>query len=123
MTDKVKIECSKCHTDLTLIAQSEASHTPCPNCGSFDRTIHDHVALSVEVLEGLHIKQKDPERKRPVREVKFGEFVGRNGKVVKKLRIIDRVQHRYREYVEGLDGTVIRDVDEDLREHRPSRQG
>lgn len=95
---------------------------PCP-CGESRRGYTRVVSSSIPCDVGLQIVQERPgfrsgRKRRPVLEAERGWGIGRDGIRRFKERVLDRINRRYREHVELEDGTVVRDLDEDLRGHR-----
>ena len=114
--------CSDCSADLSAIDDAGDVRKPCPNCGSTNRTFRVLVEGTLDLYSSLNTKQKRPGHQRPIREGLTRHGPGGDGKVVRVVRSIDRLSHRYTERVEMPDGTVVVDKDEDLRQHRDSSQ-
>jgi hypothetical protein len=110
-------ECAGCGYEFQAIEP----HVACPNCCAEQRKIMVSVGGVVGIRGALKWRQRRHHATSPkgktVLQGEDGWGVGGDGRPRKKLRIIDRLLHRYRERVELDDGTVVRDVDEDLREH------
>jgi uncharacterized OB-fold protein len=60
----------------------------CPNCGSRSRLIE--VLDSVKVLARVRVREKAKGYSKFKREFLCGEKIGRNGKLARELRIIDK---------------------------------
>jgi len=97
---------------------------PCPICGSMRKDVRVGASGSVTPRGRLKTKQKRPGfrgssgRRRAVSEGVFGDERSADGSWVHKEWYINREQDLYRELVVAEDGTVLRDVEEPLSEHR-----
>jgi hypothetical protein len=95
----------------------------CPKCGSGDRliivedTIHVHEMIGVkEKVKGYHKFQ---------RSSRSGEKVGKNGKIARETRTIDKKTGRYYHRIEVQnekgEWVTTHEEDEPLEEHRQNR--
>lgn len=116
MTGEVK--CSKCDCDLSSVHDEDEERAPCPQCGSTARAFSVHLSGVMTVFSSLGAKHRRPGFKRPIMEMFSGKRRGRDGRIVNRDAVIDRLAHRYRERVTTEDGEVIVDKDEGLRQHR-----
>lgn len=77
------------------------------------------MTANVDVHGRVAFKGRRDGKKRPFIEGKWGDDLHRLSGVWNRLRrVIDRENDRYVEKIEAPDGTVLRDVDEPLPEHR-----
>jgi Zn ribbon nucleic-acid-binding protein len=115
------IVCSNCGATLTGALSSEdlAERKTCANCGSSSRSYHEFIAESVMVRDGLGMKAKRPDKKRPHIETKDGPEHSRSrDKLVHRVQIFDRDNDRYVERVTDYEsGEVIRKCEELLSKH------
>ena len=112
------IQCSGCDAILLEPFQVE-SRDPCPECGSTNRKFSMDAADRLWLGEMLGMKQKRPGEKRPILETKCGDSLFRKTNEWHKLvRVIDRHNDRYYEFITNEEGEVLRHVEEPLSEHR-----
>ena len=94
--------CSSCHNALstnTLLAA-------CPKCGSFSKILNSINVAGVEIFPCVDLKVKNPRyqgRRKYIREVKSIAENSVDGRLVRKDRLIDRGNNRYREKVTAVD--------------------
>ncbi|MEX2158287.1 MAG: hypothetical protein WEB04_02705 [Dehalococcoidia bacterium] len=69
----------------------------------------------------MNIDEKRAGEKKWSEQTRQGVIAGGDGTIVRKSRRIDRINDKYQEHVEALDGRVIVHKDEKLSEHRTTR--
>ncbi len=104
-------------------AVNGGDHQPCPSCGDLGREIAVVHTEGLEIHDGYSLRKEDPSRsrKKRVRMESFSklEVFHREGRLVRKERLIDRDADRYREMVvDPVTGEVIHHTDEPLSNHR-----
>ncbi|MCA9216800.1 MAG: DUF2934 domain-containing protein [Planctomycetales bacterium] len=111
------IRCRGCDSVLIEPLQAEVRE-PCPECGATNREFILDAANKLFFHELLGMKQKRAGEKKPILETKNGDSLFRKtGEWHKLVRIIDRANDRYYEFITNADGEVVRHVDEPLSEH------
>lgn len=122
------VYCGQCSALIDAPASlAVEQRQPCPACGSLQRTVKMTVTSTVTAHGSLAGVQTRPDfrsggRRRPVAEFFTGRQPTRDPRSpwpwVIKDWLLDRVGDRYREHVVAPDGTVVRNVEESLREHQ-----
>ena len=112
-----RVECSNCHSELSTITAGSEHRVPCPKCGYIEKTFYKHDTDAGRGFEIAELKQKRQGFKRPIKEVITGRRKDREGQIVDKHRVIDRLRNRYEEHVASEDGEVIVAKDGPLTEH------
>jgi hypothetical protein len=112
-----EVVCTECKSILTSLKDR------CTYCGSNKKTLKIAIEDTMpETLDTIKFKAKDKtknRRKNPVLEVFQGyDRYKKTGEIVKKIRDIDKINYKYYEHVEKLDGTVIHHCEEKLTDHR-----
>ena len=111
------IRCQGCDSVLIEPLQVEVRE-PCPECGSTNREFLMNAANKLFLGEMLGMKHKRPGEKKPILETKCGDDLFRKtGEWHKLIRIIDRQNDRYYEFITDANDKVVRHVDEPLSEH------
>jgi DNA-directed RNA polymerase subunit RPC12/RpoP len=123
------VECSECnyafHDDE--LDRDLEKRIPCPNCGSFRRTVHVTVKDNLVLHEYIGLKAKKPssthKKSRADYEFEEGKKKGKNGRLVYKKLVRDREHaasdNSYQELVIDVEtGKVIVDKHERLSKHR-----
>ena len=109
------VTCAACGAEI-----DPAEHpSTCPACGSGDRLIGVADEGHLTPREQVRLKQTWPGAKEPYEERKVGDDLHRDtGQWNRVEQIVDRDGDRYRKLVTDPDGHVLRDVDEQLSQHR-----
>lgn len=109
--------CLNCH----YTAESFGVLDTCPKCGAIGGILNAIDFAGLEVFPCVDLKVKNPRyqgRRKYIREVKSVAEYSVNGRLVRRDRLIDRGNNRYRERVAVVDsGDVIRHADQKLTEH------
>lgn len=94
--------------------------SPCPFCGSKNRSFNITISDTITIHEMLGTKAKRPGDKRPFIEQKAGEDFHRDSQGWRKLeRIIDRDNDSYKETItDPKTGEIFHAKDEPLSEHQ-----
>lgn len=110
--------CSDCSAQIDLAAAGLPA-TPCPSCGSINRTHDVHVAETVKMIDGFGVKGKRPGVKKPLFEMKdMPSMSTRLGKLMRREQHIDRENDQYHERVSDYEtGEVIHEQREPLSQH------
>jgi uncharacterized OB-fold protein len=82
----MSLKCLRCGEVLTPDMEA------CPSCGSRDRLVE--VQDSVQLLEMTKVRQKAKGYHKFKKELVHGEKIGRNGKLAREKRIIDKEAKR-----------------------------
>lgn len=112
------IYCSSCQADLGELATG----VPCPECGSTARTITVTILEELTAYEAWSTQRRNPDLK-SADKVRQRDFLGyemsrRLGRMVHKVRSIDRDADRYLETVtDPISGEVIHHCEEPLSQH------
>jgi len=108
-------KCLKCGEPL------EPQMQKCPKCGSGDRYIT--VEDSFKAVEMVNIKEKAEGSRKFRKHSRYGEKIGKNGKIVRETRTIDRKTGEYYHRIEAKNGkgewVTIHEEREPLEQHRP----
>lgn len=111
------VACGNCGQERS----DEQPRTPCPACGVLNLRFEENLAETMRVFDSMklvHTKPGFPKKKRDrVEEIQGHVLRGDTGEIVHKLRRIDRENNRYDEVVTTLDGEIIRECHETLKEH------
>lgn len=109
--------CLNCHYTDETFGVLDA----CPKCGTIGGVLNAIKVAGVEILPSVDLKVRNPRyqgRRKYIREVKSIAEYSVDGRLVRKDRLIDRGNNRYREKVTVVDtGDVIRNADHKLTEH------
>ncbi len=114
--------CAKCDSPLNMNDHSETERTPCPNCGSETRAEIVSVSEEMTFHDSLLGKLKRPSLRSDdkLRWVSFNgvDYSIRLGKLVRKVRLIDRDADSYIERITDMEsGEIIHECVEPLSEH------
>jgi len=111
------VTCGRCHADLRGLPNDQ----PCPNCGETSaRIIGPRMVETMTTMDSLAFKHKVPGERKPVAEGFNGWEDSRDGsgRVVRKVRLIDRQRDWYEEVVvDARTGELLRECRERLGEH------
>jgi hypothetical protein len=111
------VTCSGCGAPIKE-TPSEA-RTPCPLCGSTARQFNVEITEELKLRESLNFKHKNPEGKTLAEGLSGDDLHRKSGKWMKKERLIDRAEDRYKEVVTDPEtGGVVHHCDEPLSQHR-----
>jgi len=110
------IQCLECG----FIFENEDRGKPCPKCGSHNRsvtvneegTFHELLELRKKGVSSSKRKHKFDQ------EIKTGEKIGKDGKLISLERVIDRERDVYKETVKDEQAQIIVKKQEKLSEHR-----
>lgn len=110
------IQCAKCNAEL------KKGSTQCPQCGSVEQIQQLKIGDTVEIHDSLDAKLKDPSLKSKDKlrvHVKAGDDLRKSdGKWMKKERLIDRDNDKYKESViDPSTGEVVHYCEELLSQH------
>ena len=113
--------CGSCGAALAEPVNAEP-RTPCPHCGSLGRNFPVHLEDRLHVGDSIGAKAYAgglSKRKGFKWETFSGMELSRSlGRLVRKMRLIDKQSNRYAERViDPKTGQVLRDVDHLLTEH------
>lgn len=120
---EVKV-CAKC--DFCWEGPEDESindREPCPECGAIGRKVSIHIAEGITTRESIGGKIKDPNlpSKKKVRVEFFDgyEWSVALEKHVKKSKLIDKRENKYKEKIEDPDtGKIIHECEEPLSNHQ-----
>jgi hypothetical protein len=115
--DDMVIICADCNSVLPN------QNDKCKKCGSTKKVIKLFFEDAMPgIHECLHFKAKDKtknSRKNPILDVFQGDDIyKRTGEWVNKVREFDKINNRYYENVETLDGKILHHCDEKLTDHQ-----
>lgn len=109
--------CLNCHYTDETFGVLDA----CPKCGAIGGALNSINVAGIEIFPGVDLKVKNPRyqgRRKFIREVKSIAEQSVDGRLVRKDRLIDRGNNRYREKVTVVDtGDVVHHADHKLTEH------
>ena len=113
----MEIICADCNSVLSN------QNDKCNKCGSTKKVIKLFLKEIVSgIYEGIGFKVKDRtknSKKNPVLDVFQGKEICKcTGEWVNKKREIDKINNRYYENVETLDGKILHHCDEKLTDHQ-----
>jgi hypothetical protein len=113
------VVCSGCGAELRDDPPDQG-RTPCPACGSTQRSFDGEVTLAACMGTKVGMKARHPGARRPYVECVGGDDVQRaTGRRVKHERTIDREADLYEErVVDAETGAVIHTCREPLSKHR-----
>lgn len=124
MQQRSKIECYDCGEELPDEWIASDANNQCPNCGSCKQKIELDFfeEISVEVHDTFRGKEKDPSlpsKKKLRKDIITGDDIRkRDGKWMRKERIIDRDNDYYKEkVVDPETGDVVHECEEKLSDH------
>ena len=114
------VRCRNCGSEIEDAPGTPVEQrSPCPNCGSRDRSFVVESTINVGVHFNSRLKGRAGRSGNPFIEAVSGASFHRAEGVWKQIeRVIDRRNNRYREKITDGRGNVIRDVDEPLSEHQ-----
>lgn len=113
------VECKDCGTPRPARPALGATVEPCDACGSTALLVKVEAHDTLTLRSSTTAKARTPGKRKPFIEIASGDsFTHSTGTWSKRLRVFDRRGDRYRERIEAEDGTVTRDVDVPLSEHR-----
>jgi predicted nucleic acid-binding Zn-ribbon protein len=114
----MSVKCLKCGEAF------EPQLDKCPKCGSGDRLVT--VEDSCHASDMIGVKEKAKGYHRFKRSSKSGEKVGKNGKIARETRIIDKKTRRYYHRIEVQnekgEWVTTHEEDEPLEEHGQNQQ-
>jgi len=113
--------CGNCGIELSEdFCRPKPDRRPCPSCGDFRRNAYVKIEEKCVAQDGLGIKARHPDQRKPFYESYGGPDRSRSlGKLVHKERTIDRENDDYREHVHDYEtGEVLHHCEEPLSEHR-----
>jgi hypothetical protein len=115
-----RTECSECGTVVDLGKDTETFRSPCPVCQSLKRTIHCGLSDTLVARDGIAVKAKRPNEKRPFIEDKaMPSYSYIREKLVHREMIIDRDNDKYYEKITDYEtGEVIHEKREALSAHK-----
>ena len=113
----ISATCTNCHNELG----ARGILAPCSECGSLSQAIGSFTVAGLEIFPCIDVRVQNPKyqgRRKYIREVKSVAEHSVDGRLVRKNRLIDRGNNRYREKVTAVDtGEIIRHADHKLSEH------
>jgi hypothetical protein len=119
------VECAACgasYDDGTASSARAGERPGCATCGADGIKVNVLVQETITMHERVDLKARHEGQGRPFIEQRVGDDLHRaSGTWSKVRRVIDRVvpgQYRYIEHVIDHKGTVVRDIDVPLSEHR-----
>lgn len=121
VTVVTSLVCGNCGFDISdsLFQLRLGYQQPCEHCGSAGMEYGVGLGGGLALFGLLEIKHKRRGAQRPLYELITGRRVSKNGRLVQKLRVIDRERDRYQEQVTDVaTGETFRNVDESLRLHQ-----
>lgn len=112
-------ECASCREIVDTSKDSSTYKTPCSNCGNTTRKYHVNIIEKLQALDGWEMKGKRPGKKKPFFEDMIKpDYSYNRKKLVKKERLIDRDNDKYREKITDYQtGETIHYYEESLLEH------
>jgi phage FluMu protein Com len=120
----IKVTCSECGENLPSEWAHSTVEEKCPKCGSINKLIGLSITESVDfdLHENVKGKLKDRNfnsKKNPRYEFFEGDDLRKNdGKWMKKSRVIDKDNDKYKEVVtDPNSGEVIHENEESLSDH------
>lgn len=116
-----EVKCGNCGEALDEDdSLSSSERMPCPKCGDLRRNYFVHIEEKAIARDGLGIKARHHNRRKPYYESYGGPAMSRAlGKHVHKQRVIDRENDEYREHIEDYEsGEAIHHCEEPLSAHR-----
>jgi hypothetical protein len=118
--DVATVSCGECSHVLDEPPGADpAVRTPCPRCGGLTRNFDQAVGGTVTPHSTLAAKARPATGGKPYAEIRTGADVHRASGTWSRLhRVIDRRHDHYLERIIAEDGSVVRDVDERLTDHR-----
>lgn len=123
-TVNINVKCSDCGEKLPSEWAHFENTNKCPKCGSISHTIEMGITekMGVTLHENIKGKLKDPafnSKRNPRYDFFEGDEVRKkDGKWMKKTRILDKYNNKYIEKVIDPDtGEVIHENEEPLSEH------
>jgi hypothetical protein len=114
------VKCAECGTPIDESRDPPEHRTPCANCGSTHRHLSVSVTIAAVAYDGLGVKGKRSDQKRPYfEEFSRPEYQRNLQKTVHRQRSIDRDQDKYAEKITDYDtGEIIHHCEEPLSHHR-----
>jgi len=117
MTNINGTTCMSCHYTANTFGTLEK----CPKCGAVSNILNSIDIAGLEIFPCVDLKVKTPKyrgRRKYVREAKSVAEHSVDSRLVRRDRLIDRGNNRYREKVAVVDtGEVIRQADHKLSGH------
>ncbi len=115
-SNHLTIQCAKCNAEL------KNGSTQCPQCGSVEKNQQLKIGDTVEIYDSLDAKLKDPSLKSDDKlrvHLKTGDDLRKSdGKWMKKERLIDRDNDKYKESViDPSTGEIVHHCEEALSQH------
>ncbi len=117
-----KYFCKNCKTILDP-SVNDAPKKPCDNCGSTSREIHLTIIEEIKVYDSVKGQIRDPKlpsrKKMRVEFFKGAELRKKDGKMIKKERLIDKRNNLYKEVIiDPETGEILHHCEEPLSEHQ-----
>ena len=119
--DSASVHCAACGAILDENPSAPVDERlPCPQCGSFSRSIHVSCSDTLTFHSKLNLKARHSGEKRPFMDQTVGDDLHRNsGHWMKLYRLIDRVKDWYYERVTSpATGEIVHECSEPLTNHR-----
>ena len=113
------VKCKKCQLELGGSPNSPfVNRVTCPNCGSTERAINVFIQDEGHPYASIRAKSFSPNSRKFQMDVISGEIKNKDGKIVKKTRVIDRAKNLYSEKIVDQQGNVLRETNERLTDHK-----
>lgn len=115
------VKCGQCGTKLNESpSASPDKRTPCPQCGSLQRSFAVSISETIETHSKLSSVGRRPGMKRPfVEQISGDDLHRKSGRWMILNRVIDRLNNWYHEIVKDKKtGKIVHETSEPLTEHR-----
>jgi hypothetical protein len=116
-----KPQCAGCGHDLDEDPGAPVeTRDPCPICGSLVRHIAIHVEDTIAIHESTRVQGRPGTGGKPFVDQIVGDDLQRStGRWMRRERVIDRTNDRYREVVtDPTTGEVVHECEEPLTDHQ-----
>lgn len=115
-----RTECSECGVEIDPTKDTETFRVPCPACGGQKRTMHGSVSEALSARDGIGVKAKRPNEKRPyIEDRSMPSYSYSREKLVHREMVIDRDNDNYYEKVTDYEtGEIIHENQESLSAHQ-----
>ena len=115
-----RTECSECGVEIDTNKDTESFRAPCTACGSEKRTMHCSVSETLIARDGIGLKTKRPNEKRPyIEDRSMPSYSYSREKLVHREMVIDRDNDKYYEKVTDYEtGEIIYENQESLSAHQ-----
>ncbi len=115
--EKVECACGKPIDEPSNLKLEQRK--PCPKCDSRNRKFFKEMSVAIKMHTSVGIKTKDSTGKTTLEGVSGDDFHRKSGQWMKKERVIDHKNNRYKETIVNPEtGEVVHHNEEPLSAHR-----